>query len=85
MARPKNYNEKLESIEKEILATEQKLRSLYDEREETQKEREMNEIANIYKTMKENNVTIEQLFASVQKPKRPYNRKPKTEQKSAEA
>lgn len=79
MARPKNYNEKLESIEKEILATEQKLRSLYDEREETQKEREMNEIANIYKTMKENNVTIEQLFASVQKPKRPYNRKPKAE------
>lgn len=79
MARPKNYDEKLENIEKEITATEQKLRTLYDEREEMQKEREMNEIANIYKTMKENNVTIEQLFASVQKPKRPYNRKPKTE------
>lgn len=77
MARQKNYNEKLENLQNEILATEQKLRSLYDERENLEKERDMNEIANIYKTMRENNVTVEQLFASVQKPKRQYNKKSK--------
>ena len=85
MARPKNYSEKLQNIEKEIESTENKLRTLYDEKDELQIEMEMTEIQNIYKQMKDTGITVEQLFASVQKPKRPYNRKPKTEQKSAEA
>lgn len=86
MARHKNYTDKIENLNNEISATEQKLRTLYEERDSMQKEKEMSEIENIYKTMKQNNVTIEQLFASVQKPKRPYHKKPKTEQQqTAEA
>lgn len=79
MARPKNYVDKLTNLENEIDATERKLRALYEERDELQKEKDMSEIQNIYKMMRDNGVTVEQLFASVQKPKRPYNRKPKTE------
>ena len=79
MARPKNYIDKLANLENEINATEQKLRTLYDERDNLQKEKDMSEIQNIYKMMCENGVTVEQLFASVQEPKSPYNRKPKTE------
>jgi uncharacterized coiled-coil DUF342 family protein len=79
MARPKNYVDKLTNLENEIDATERKLRTLYEERDELQKEKDMSEIQNIYKMMRDNGVTVEQLFASVQKPKRPYNRKPKTE------
>ena len=79
MARPKNYVDKLTNLEGEIEATERKLRTLYEERDNLQKEKDMVEIQSIYKIMRENGVTVEQLFASVQKPKRPYNRKPKTE------
>lgn len=84
MARPKNYTDKIETLNTEITNAEQKLRNLYDQRDTMLKEKEMNEIENIYKKMKASNITVEQLFASVQKPKRPYNRKPKTE-KTVEA
>ena len=84
MARPKNYVEKLANLENEISATETKLRTLYDERDELQKEKEMSELQTIYKTMKDAGITVEQLFASVQKPKRPYNKRPKPEVSEAQ-
>ena len=84
MARPKNYVERLANLENEIEATERKLKTLYEERDSLQKEKDMNELQNIYRVMKENGVTVEQLFASVQRPKRPYNRKPKAESNTTE-
>lgn len=84
MARPKNYVEKLANLENEITATETKLRTLYNERDELQKERDMNELQTIYKTMKDSGITIEQLFASVQRPKRQYNKRPKPEVSEAQ-
>lgn len=79
MGRPKNYSEKISNINTEISATEIKLRTLYEERDNLQKEMELNEVQNIYKAMKDAGITTEQLFASIQRPKRPYHRKNKVE------
>ena len=85
MGRPKNYVDKIANINLEIEATEMKLRNLYEERDELQKEMELNEVQNIYRAMEDAGITVEQLFASVQKPKRPYTRRVKTENKTVEA
>lgn len=75
MARVKQFDTQLKNLEIEIENTENKLKKLYSEKEELCKSKDLQDINNIYKQMKESGITIEQLFASVQKPKRAYNKK----------
>ena len=73
--RVKQFDTQLKNLEIEIENTENKLKKLYSEKEELSKSKDLQDINNIYKQMKESGITIEQLFASVQKPKRAYNKK----------